>query len=204
MFTPNRRAFNALIAGSLVASSMPAFAQDAEPLPDPFLGNEDAEVTVIEYASLTCPHCASFHTSVYPQLKENFIDTGKIKFVMREVYFDKFGLWAGMLARCGDEARYFPFVDMLFKNQSAWLRAGDEQAVVAALFKLGRQSGLTDDEMTACVQDGEMAKALVADYQLKAGQDNVRATPSFVIDGELQSNMSYEAFEELLNDKLGG
>lgn len=206
MFNPNRRRFNALLSGSILAgatSGVPAFAQDAEPRPDLFLGDETASVTVIEYASLTCPHCATFHKNVYPSLKENFIDTGKIKFVMREVYFDKYGLWAGMLARCGAPERYFPFIDLLFKTQSEWLRAGEENDIVAALFKLGRQTGLSDDEMGACLQDGDLAKALVADYQLKAGEDNVRSTPSFVIDGELQANMTYTEFEELLNDKLG-
>jgi len=153
MFNPTRRRFNAMLSGSLLAGftyGLPALAQDAEPLPDLFLGDENATVTVVEYASLTCPHCASFHQNVYPSLKENFIDTGKIKFVLREVYFDKFGLWSGMLARCGAPERYFPFVELLFKTQNEWLRAGEEDDIVAALFKLGRQTGLSDDEMGAC------------------------------------------------------
>jgi protein-disulfide isomerase len=202
-----KRAVLAGFAGSFAAHNLAfstlASAQDAvEPMDDLFVGDPDAPITVIEYASMTCPHCARFHTDVYPQLKENFIDTGKVKFVFREVYFDKFGLWSGMLARCGSPDRYFPFVDLLFKKQDEWRQGNSDQEIVGNLFKLGRQTGLTDEEMTACVQNQEMAQALVADYQLKSGQDGISATPTFVIDGEKVSNMSYDAFEALLNEKL--
>ena len=96
-------------------------------VPDYALGNPDAAVTVIEYASFTCPHCREFHDAVWPQLKKNYVDTGKIKFVMREVYFDRYGLWAGMVARCGGELRYYGIVDILFNTQKDWAASNDPE-----------------------------------------------------------------------------
>ena len=177
-------------------------ASDTEARPDLFIGHADAPIEVVEYASFTCPHCGNFHKSVYPQLKANFIDTGKVKFVFREVYFDKFGLWAGMLARCGGEDRYFGLVDLLLKKQDEWARGSSDADVVSKMFRLGRQAGMTDDQMNTCVGDNDLAQALVADFQLKAGQDQVTATPTFFVNGEKMSNMSYEDFEIVLNERL--
>ena len=114
-----------------------ANAQDADVdlslAPDMSLGNPDAPVTVIEYASYTCPPCASFHQGSFKQLKSDYIDTGRINFVYREVYFDKFGLWAGMLARCGgDTDRYFAITEVLYEKQREWTRADNEAALAAA------------------------------------------------------------------------
>jgi len=181
-----------------------AHAQEAatgELLDDPFIGDENAPIEIIEYASFTCPHCANFHKDVYPDLKANYIDKGHAKFVLREVYFDKYGLWAGMLARCAGPDRYFGVVDLLFERQRDWVARNDADTV-NGLYRLGRIAGMDDATMEACLKDNDQAKALVADYQAKAGADGVRATPSFVIDGKLESNMSYSAFEELLNAKL--
>lgn len=187
----------ALDAGSIVNA-----ASDIEPRPDLFIGDPDAPIEVVEYASFTCPHCANFHKNVYPQIKTNFIETGKVKFILREVYFDKFGLWAGMIARCGGEDRYFGLADLLMDKQSEWARGNSEADVVGNLFRLGRTAGMTDDQMNACVRDNDLAQALVADFQLKSGQDGVTGTPTFIINGEKMSNMSYEDFEKVLNDRL--
>ena len=183
------------------AGSIETVASHVEPRPDLFIGDANAPIEVVEYASFTCPHCGSFHQNVYPQLKANFIETGKVKFVFREVYFDKYGLWAGMLARCGGDDRYFGIVDLLMEEQSSWAR-GEQNEIVAKMLGLGRQAGMTDDQMNACLGDNELAQALVADFQLKAGQDEVNATPTFIINGEKKSNMSYEDFEQTLNDLL--
>jgi protein-disulfide isomerase len=168
-----------------------------------FIGNPDAEVTVIEYASFTCPHCRSFHETTYKQLKTDYIDTGKIKFVMREVYFDRYGLWAGMLARCGGQDRYFGFVDALFANQADWLATRDPAGIADDLRKLGLTAGLTADEINACLSDSDKAQAMVALYQENAEADGIRSTPSFVINGENYSNMSFEQFKGILDEALG-
>ncbi len=191
-----------LATGLTLAGGLPALGQTREVI-EMAKGPADAEVTVIEYASFTCPHCATFHSDVYPQLRANFIDTGRVRFVMREVYFDKYGLWAGMLARCAGPVRYFGMVDLIFSRQSEWLAGRpDDTVVISDLYKLGRQAGMTNDEMEACLQDRDFAEALLAEYQKNAEADNVRGTPSFVINGEMHSNMGYAAFADLLNTKL--
>ncbi len=87
-------------------------------VPELVLGNPDAKVIVTEYASYTCPHCATFHAAVFKHLKADYIDTGKVKFVYREVYFDRYGLWASIIARCGGEMKYFGISEMLFDQQT--------------------------------------------------------------------------------------
>lgn len=182
------------------------WAQDAQidtsSITDMALGDPDAPVTVIEYASFTCPHCANFHGSVFKDLKKNYIDTGKIRFIHREVYFDRYGLWAGMVARCGGQMRYFGVADMIYSGQREWTSSGDPATIAENLRRIGRTAGLTDAELDACLSDGEKAQTLVAWYQEHAKEDDISATPSFVIDGELYSNMPYDEFAELLDAKL--
>ncbi len=166
------------------------------------LGNPDADVTVIEYASFTCPHCANFHSQVYGELKANYIDTGKINFIYREVYFDKFGLWAGMVARCAGPDRYFGISDLIYDTQSEWLASRNEAGIAQALRKLGLTAGLTEEQLDACLADGSMAQAMVAEYQKNAQADDINSTPSFVINGQKYSNMSYTDFSAILDEKL--
>lgn len=178
-----------------------AGAVDGEGRPDLFIGNADAPVELIEYASFTCPHCANFHKNVYPKIKAEFIETDKVKFVFREVYFDKYGLAAGLLARCGGDLRYFGIVDLLMDKQSEWMQ-GEGDAIIQNLYRIGRQAGLENDQMQACLSDKELSKELVADFQLKAGRDGINATPSFVVNGENMSNMPWEEFKAALEAKL--
>lgn len=166
------------------------------------LGPEDAPVTVIEYASFTCPHCANFHTSVFKDLKENYVDTGKVRFVYREVYFDRLGLWAGMTARCGGPERYFGITDLLYEQQSEWVGSGNPGEVAENLRRIGRVAGLSDEQLDACLQDAEKAQALVAVYQQNAAADDISATPAFVINGEKYSNMNYRDFAAVLDGLL--
>ncbi|WP_114964825.1 DsbA family protein [Alkalilacustris brevis] len=179
-------------------------APDFERVPDMVRGDPDAPVEVIEYASLTCPHCANFHRNVYPQLVENYIEPGLVRFIHREVYFDRYGLWAAMLARCGSESRYFPMLDMIYSTQSDWAGSSDPAQVAENLRAMGRRSGLSNDQVDACLQDAEQAQAMVAVYQHYASEHQINSTPSFVIDGERHGNMSYDDFAALLDGKLGG
>ena len=167
------------------------------------MGDPNASITVIEYASYTCPHCARFHEDVFKDLKTNYIDTGKINFVYREVYFDRLGLWAGMLARCAGPDGYFDVANLLYEQQADWARAGDPADVATALRRLGLSAGMSGEQIDACLQDGDKAQAMVAVFQQNAEADNVRATPSFFINGEPYSNMSYADFSALLNEMLG-
>lgn len=170
---------------------------------DMFLGNENADVTVVEYASYTCPHCASFHQGAFKQLKEDFIDTDKIKFTYREVYFDRPGLWASIIARCGGQEKFFGISDMLYTQQRNWTASGDPVQIAEALRKIGRTAGLENDTLEACLADADKAQALVSWFEVNAAEDGIRSTPSFMIDGKLYSNMAYNEFADILNDKLG-
>lgn len=164
------------------------------------LGNADAPVTMVEYASFTCPHCARFHSGPYKQLKTDYIDTGKINFIYREVYFDRYGLWASMIARCaGSTDAFFGMADLIYDKQSEWARAGDPAAIVGELRKIGLLAGLDAEAMEACLQDGEQARTLVAWYQENATEDGIESTPSFVINGKRYSNMEYSEMTEILD-----
>lgn len=185
-----------------------AAAQDAEVdtsrVVEMALGDADAPVTVIEYASFTCPHCASFHAGPFKDLKANYIDTGKVRFIYREVYFDRYGLWAAMVARCGGEDRYFGIADMIYDQQSEWTASNDPATIADNLRRIGRTAGLTDEQVNACLQDREMAEAMVALYQENAERDDINSTPSFVINGKNYSNMSYADFAAILDEALAG
>jgi protein-disulfide isomerase len=191
---------------ALAAAALPVAtgAQQTHAIVENVMGSPDAPVTVIEYAMFTCPHCAAFHKDVLPQLKENYIDTGKVRLVFREVYFNRPSLWAAMIARCAPADRYFGVADLLFDTQRDWASADSDEALVAKLYGVGRQAGLTDDEMQACLTDRGFAEALVADFQKNAEADGIEATPSFVIDGETLTNMPYDDFAERLDAELAG
>ncbi|MEM9902754.1 MAG: DsbA family protein [Pseudomonadota bacterium] len=193
------------------AESAPAFSANAQQAEDidtstiveMSIGAADAPVEIIEYASFTCPHCQTFHKNVFPQLKAEFVDTGKVRFVHREVYFDRFGLWAGMVARCGGEERYFGIIDIIYEEQREWTQ-GQPTDVVEGLRRIGRTAGLTNDQLDACLSDGSKAQTLVAWYQENAEEHGVNSTPTFVIDGRTYRNMPYSEFVEIIEDKVGG
>ena len=166
-------------------------------------GNPDAPVEVIEYASFTCPHCASFHANQYKLLKTNYIDNDKIRFVYREVYFDRPGLWASMIARCSDDPNFFfAFAELLYTEQRAWLASGDPATIIEDLRRLAKTAGLDDATLDACLSDGAKAEALFSWYQENAERDGVNSTPSFIINGQKYSNMAYDEFADILDGEL--
>lgn len=165
------------------------------------MGNPDAEVTVIEYASFTCPHCKNFHAGPLKTLKSEYIDSGKINFIYREIYFDRYGLWAGMLARCGGPARYFGLADLLYEQQSEWAK-GEPAQVADNLRRLGKTAGLDEAQVEACLSDADKAQAMVARFEETSKADDINSTPSFVINGKKYSNMNYEDFSKILDTEL--
>lgn len=190
-----------MAANAQEASADPAAMAD---IPDIVMGAADAPIEIIEYASFTCPHCAAFHANVFPALKAEYIDTGKVRFVYREVYFDRFGLWASMVARCGGEMRFFGISDLIYEKQREWTASGDPAVIVGELRTLGKTAGLTDEILDECMNNADQAKSLVAWYQENADRDGITGTPSFMINGEKFSNMSFEDFKKLLDEKLAG
>lgn len=165
------------------------------------LGSPDAPVELIEYASFTCPHCASFHANTLPQIKANYIDTGLVRLVYREVYFDRFGLWAGMVARCAGPERYFGVVDLIYQRQPQWTQ-GSPAEVAEGLRTIGRMAGLSNEQLDACMTDAAMAEAMLAWHEGNMAVHDIPGTPHFVVNGEMHRNMGYDAFAAVLDDAI--
>jgi protein-disulfide isomerase len=159
-------------------------------------------VKIVEYASFTCPHCAAFHETNWDPLKAEYIDTGKVQFEYREVYFDRYGLWAAMVARCGGDMRYFSMVETLFEKQADWSGSDDPAKVVENLKTIGRAAGMEDAAMEVCLKDQDQAKALVAHYEANMKADSVEGTPTLFINGARHSNMSYADLKTLIEAEL--
>jgi len=205
MMKLNRRA---MIAMAAAMAAGPVLGQETTTEPaapevkDFSLGNPDAPVKIVEYASFTCPHCANFHETVWPSLKTDYIDTGKVHFTLREVYFDRYGLWAALVARCGGEMKYFGIHDMLFAKQAEWVAAESPQQVVDNLKTIGRAAGLEDAAMDACLNDTANAEALIKQFQTNFEADGVEGTPTLFINGTKYSNMAYADLKAILDTEL--
>lgn len=154
-------------------------------LGDLVIGDADAPVTMIEYVSLTCPHCAHFHLDTLPALTGKYIDTGKVKLIIREVYFDQFGLWATAIARCGGEMRYHAFIDTFFEKQREWTRGESQDEIVDKIRAIGREGGLSPARVDACLTDEAYVTKLVEIFQEHAKRDEVKSTPYFLVNGEV-------------------
>jgi protein-disulfide isomerase len=203
----NRREFSIALAAGTAVAAAPVWAQDAAApvlpeVPDMVLGNPESKVVLTEYASYTCPHCANFHSEVFKDLKRDYIDTGKIKFVYREVFFDRYGLWAAMIARCGGDLRYFGIQDMIYSTQKEWAASQDPAAIIENLRRLGRTAGLEDAAMDVCLNDGAMAQTMVEKFQKDTEADDINSTPSFILNGVKHSNMNYADLKALLDAEL--
>lgn len=206
-----RRHVMALMA-AFAATGSAAFAQDTAAATEPVavanlgIGDPAAKVKIFEYLSFTCPHCAHFHAEVYPKLKADYIDTGKVRLDYHEVYFDQLGLLGAMLARCGGELRYMGITDMLYDKQQEWATAADMNAAVEQLKKIGRAAGLDDAAADACLRDQAVAEALVANYQKNIEtnfpNDTFGGTPSFIINGVQHSNMDYAELKAIIDAEL--
>lgn len=174
---------------------------EAGPLGDKTLGEADAPVTVIEYASMTCGHCASFHADTYPQFKSEYVDTGKVRFIFREFPLDPVATAAFMLARCIEgEDRYFPFVEAMFDQQQAWAFADNPEE---GLFNMARQAGFTREKFEACLTNQEILDGVNAVRERAADEFDVNSTPTFFINGEIfRGVMSFEQMQEVIERHL--
>ncbi len=167
-------------------------------------GNDDAPVVFVEYASLTCPACAAFHSNVYPQLNKEYIETGKVKFIHREIYFDKAGLWAALTARCTNEVnRYFGMLDLLYSEQPIWSRNESSDKIVESLLKISTKSGIGKAKAISCLEDQEKALDLVNEFQFYVNKDAIESTPTFIINGKKYANRPYDELKKIIDKELG-
>jgi protein-disulfide isomerase len=173
--TPRLFAVLALLLPLLVGRAGAAMVEER------VLGDPAAPVTIIEYASLTCPHCAAFHRDVLPELKQRYIEPGKVKLVYRDFPLDQLALAAAVLAHCAGPERYFAFLDALFSTQQTWARAADP---IASLKQIARLGGLADDRADACLADRAMQDAVLQSRLDGQERHDISSTPSLVIDGK--------------------
>ncbi len=170
------------------------------PMGDKALGKEDAPVTIIEYASMTCGHCKNFHEKTLPEIKKNYIETGKVRLIFREFPFDPRATAAFMLARCAPDEQYFPMIDVLFQQQSAWTRAEDP---VAEFGNIARLAGFTQEQVTGCLQNQEVLDSVMAVQKRAADDYGVNSTPTFFINGKkYEGDMSPKAMSEHIDSLL--
>ncbi|MGE0855975.1 MAG: DsbA family protein [Hyphomicrobiaceae bacterium] len=174
----------------------------AEGLDDVALGPVDAKVVIVEYASLTCGHCGRFHREVFPELKKKYIDTGKIRFIMREFPLDNLAAAAAMLARCVDKSKTYDLLDVLFEKQADWAYAQGNP--VPKLFEIAKQAGFTQESFEKCLTDQPLLDKINAQRSRGSEQFGVSATPTFFINGKrLTAGPSMEAFSAAIDPQLG-
>lgn len=162
-------------------------------------GDKNSPVTIVEYASYTCPHCATFHQNVFKKIEKEYIESGKVRFIYREIYFDAPGLWAGLIARCKDNSRYFGILNLLYEKQDLWSLANSEKEIVEQLLTIAKQAGIKRNEALECLNDKEKAIKLVDFMKLNVEKDNISSTPSFIINGTSYSNMNYDEIKEKID-----
>ena len=176
-----------------------AAADAAEILPsDRILGKPDAPITIIEYASLTCPHCATFHLDTLPTIKKNWIDTGKARLVYRDYPLDGLALRAAALATCLEGDAYFGFLNALFQGQRSWARAADP---TLALAQIARLAGMDQQTFDRCISNNAEMDRILRQQLMARETFDVQSTPSFVINGrKVRGSLETENFEALLQE----
>jgi protein-disulfide isomerase len=173
----------------------------AGPLGDQIMGAANAPVTVIEYASMTCPHCARFHETTYPEMKKKYVDTGKIRFIFREFPLDPLAMAGSMLARCAGKEKFFPLIETLFAQQKEWVT----QKPLQPLFAIARQAGFTQQSFDECLANQQVQNGIEEVRQRAAQKLNVQSTPTFFINGKLfRGSLTIEELDKEMAPYLKG
>ncbi len=171
-------------------------------LPENSTGNEKAPVTIIEYSSMSCPHCAAFHKNTLPNLKKKYIDTGKVRYIIREFPLNNPALAAAMLARCTGKEKFFPFVEVLYDKQEQWA-FGQQGEVENQLFEISKQAGFTKDEFLECFKNDTLFKGIMAVRERGSKQFGVNSTPTFFINGKMMTgSQNFDDFEKIIEPIL--
>jgi protein-disulfide isomerase len=164
---------------------------------DRILGSPTAPITIVEYASLTCPHCAHFTDEVLPEIKKKWIDTGKVKLVLRDFPLDDEAVHASMIARCAPHDRFYAFIDTFFADQANWAAAPDYRAALSRLAELG---GMSKDQIDSCLKDATLENQVISSRLVAANQLGVNATPTFFVNGtKFTGAPTVEEFDKLLS-----
>lgn len=170
-------------------------------LPDLVIGAANAKVTIVEYASMTCGHCARFHNTVLPELKKKYIDTGKVRFIMREFPIDNLAAAASMLARCAGGDKTYGLIDTFFAKQADW--AFKEGSPVPRLFEIAKQAGFTQESFDKCLTDQKLLDQVQAVRARGSDKFGVAATPTFFVNGKKLGGPTLADFEKAIDPLLG-
>jgi protein-disulfide isomerase len=185
--------------GALAQTMAEAELMQPGPLGEQVLGDDKAPVTIIEYASMTCPHCAHFALTTFPQIKEKYVDTGKVRFILREFPFDPVAAGAFMLARCAGKDKFFAVVDLLFRTQTTWAVEKPLQPMLATV----KQAGFTEDSFKACLANQKVLDGIEWVRNRGADKFKVQSTPTFFINGQMTVGaLSFEEMEKLIQALL--
>ncbi len=183
----------------LAQTASAAELEKAGPLGDVVMGDAKAPVTIIEYASMTCSHCAHFHNTTYPELKKKYIDTGKVKYILREFPLDPLAAAGFMLARCSGNEKYYPIVEMLFQKQNDWVT----QNPIPPLLALAKQMGFTQETFEACLKDQKVLEAIENVRTHGAEKLAVNSTPTFFINGKkVSGSMTIQELDKQIEPLL--
>lgn len=189
--------------GQSGGSGTTAALMEPGPLPEMALGSPDAPVTIIEYSSLTCPHCANFHNTVLPQIKDKYVETGKARYIIREFPLDDLATAAFMIARCAGPERYFPLIEVMYAKQQDW--AFGEGNPADKLFEIARQAGFTRESFNQCLSNQELFENINTVRERGAKTFGVNSTPTFFVNGQrLQGGRSVEEFEKMMPPDVVG
>ena len=209
MTTPDRRQFLAL-SSALMLTPLLALTADAQTvsglfdgiaLKDEVMGDVNAKVTIVEYASMTCPHCKSFHEQILPTIKEKYIDTGKAKYILRPFPFDgdRRGEAAFMLAKCAPNNAYYPMIDALFSTQSTWAGKGNP---VPELLRISKLSGMTEADFKACLGNQELLTQIIQGRNKAVKEFGVRATPTVFVNDEKLGDSTLDSITKAVEAAL--
>ena len=198
LYNFNKRSFFFLtfIIVLLIFSPSKPFAKKSEK----FLGDNNAKITIIEYASMTCDHCANFHKNIFPEIYEKYIQSGKVKFIFRDFPLDKQALFAAILANCAPKEKYFDFVKLIFNTTEKWISVEDE--FLKKLKNIGKMGGLSNDQIESCFRDENMVDLAINSRSNGEKKFNITSTPSFIINGKKYSSMTFEQFEKVLDNLI--
>ena len=171
-----------------------------EALKEKKIGTEEANIEIIEFASLTCGHCAKFHNEVFPKIKKEFIDTGKVSFIYQDFPLDKFALKASVIARCSGEKKFFSFLKVLYSKQKDWTRTEDP---FRSLLKIAKLGGLKNDEIKVCVGNKSIEDGILKQRLNASKKFDIKATPTLYINGEkYDGDLTFEALKLKINTLL--
>ena len=171
-----------------------------EALKEKKIGTEEANIEIIEFASLTCGHCAKFHNEVFPKIKKEFIDTGKVSFIYKDFPLDKFALKASVIARCSGEKKFFSFLKVLYSKQKDWTRTEDP---FRSLLKIAKLGGLKNDEIKVCVGNKSIEDGILKQRLNASKKFDIKATPTLYINGEkYDGDLTFEALKLKINTLL--